>query len=380
MLFATGLAALAATAATPVRLPDDLVRVGDVAIVARGRDLPILRLASGAQGVTLDQPTLRVLVANRLPGTRFMLRGSVSMRFVRGQGGAPAPGNCLVARTTVPAGVRIDAELVERARCTGAVTSAASVGYDRATRTPFARKEIAAGANLGPLRIGAAASVPTGQAMTLRTSVGPVTIERQVVSLQPARAGRRAFVRTDDGSVMSARMSAGGDQLFRGDRWAGIASDNRAQQIGDTVMVLISEAASATNRVRNTSSKDTKLSGGLSVGGINESGNLGLRGGYAGSGEVERTDRFVARMAAKVVETLPNGDFVVEGRQNLMINGERRDIVVRGQVRQIDISSDNAIASSRLANAQINYDGKGWVSRSAKPGVINQIFSFLGIG
>jgi flagellar L-ring protein precursor FlgH len=85
-------------------------------------------------------------------------------------------------------------------------------------------------------------------------------------------------------------------------------------------------------------------------------------------------------MAAQVVEVLPNGDFIVEGRQNLMINGEQRNIAVRGQIRQADISAENAITSSRLANAQINYDGKGWVSRSSKPGIINRIFSFLGIG
>lgn len=180
--------------------------------------------------------------------------------------------------------------------------------------------------------------------------------------------------------AMLLASPAAADQLYRGGNWPSLASDNRAQQVGDVIMVLISESASATNRVRNRSSKDTTLGGGIAVGGINEQANFHLRGGFNGAGEVERTDRFVARMAAQVVELLPNGDFIVEGRQNLMINGEQRNIAVRGQIRQADISSDNAIVSSRLANAQINYDGKGWVSRSAKPGLINRIFSFLGIG
>lgn len=178
--------------------------------------------------------------------------------------------------------------------------------------------------------------------------------------------------------MMAAPASA--DQLYRGGNWPSVASDNRAQQVGDVIMVLISESASATNRVRNRSSKDTTLGGGIAVGSINEQADFQLKGGYSGTGEVERTDRFVARMAAQVVEVLPNGDFIVEGRQNLMINGEQRNIAVRGQIRQADISAENAITSSRLANAQINYDGKGWVSRSSKPGIINRIFSFLGIG
>lgn len=174
--------------------------------------------------------------------------------------------------------------------------------------------------------------------------------------------------------------AAQAEQLYRGGQWAGVATDNRARSVGDVVMILISESASATNRVRSNSSKNTSLSGGISVGSIDESADLGLRGGYSGSGEVERSDRFIARMAAQVVEVLPNGDFIVEGKQNLMINGEQRNIAVRGQVRQIDITSDNSIPSARIANAEINYDGKGWVSRSAKPGLINRIFSFLGIG
>ena len=53
---------------------------------------------------------------------------------------------------------------------------------------------------------------------------------------------------------------------------------------------------------------------------------------------------------------------------------------MRGRIRPADITSDNSVLSSRIADAQINYDGKGFVSRSAKPGVINRVFSFLGLG
>jgi flagellar L-ring protein precursor FlgH len=49
-------------------------------------------------------------------------------------------------------------------------------------------------------------------------------------------------------------------------------------------------------------------------------------------------------------------------------------------VRSADIRADNTILSNRIADAQIDYDGRGFVSRSAKPGLINRIFSFLGLG
>jgi flagellar L-ring protein precursor FlgH len=63
----------------------------------------------------------------------------------------------------------------------------------------------------------------------------------------------------------------------------------------------------------------------------------------------------------------------------MLVNGEKRDIEIRGRIRPIDISSDNTIISSRLANAEINYDGEGFATRSAKPGLLNRIFSFLGL-
>lgn len=179
---------------------------------------------------------------------------------------------------------------------------------------------------------------------------------------------------------LSLAAPAQADQLYSGNKWASVASDNRARSVNDIVTVLIYEAASATNSVTNKSSKQTSLSGSISGGSLNESGSLKLGGGYNGAGQVERSDKLVATMAAQVVEITPNGDFLIEGRQSVHVNGEDRIIAVRGLLRPVDISSDNTVPSSRLANAQIDYDGKGFVSRSAKPGIINKIFSFLGLG
>ncbi|MEM1051297.1 MAG: flagellar basal body L-ring protein FlgH [Pseudomonadota bacterium] len=169
------------------------------------------------------------------------------------------------------------------------------------------------------------------------------------------------------------------EQLYDRDNWANMAADTRAGEVGDIVTVVIFESASATNRVGTRSGKDTSLDGSLGVGGINETLSFGIGSGYRGIGETERSDRFAASMAAQIIEVLPNGDFIIEGAQNMLVNGERRDIEVRGQVRPIDISADNTVISSRLANAEINYDGEGFATRSAKPGLLNRIFSFLGL-
>ena len=174
--------------------------------------------------------------------------------------------------------------------------------------------------------------------------------------------------------------AAQAEQLYNGGSWAGVAADNKAGSVGDIVMIVIHEAASATNRVGTRSGKNTSIGGGLSVGGIDEDATLGFDSSYRGIGETERSDKFAASITALVTEVLPNGDLVIEGQHNLLVNGEKREIRLRGIVRAVDITPENLVLSSRLANATIEYDGKGYASRGAKPGLINRIFNFLGIG
>jgi flagellar L-ring protein precursor FlgH len=85
-------------------------------------------------------------------------------------------------------------------------------------------------------------------------------------------------------------------------------------------------------------------------------------------------------MTATIAEILPNGDLVINGSQRLHVNGEATIVEVRGRIRTADIDSENRVPSNRIADAQINYNGKGFVSRSAKPGLIQRLFSLLGLG
>lgn len=170
------------------------------------------------------------------------------------------------------------------------------------------------------------------------------------------------------------------DQLYSGGGWPAVATDDRARAIGDTVTVLIHEAASASSKLQKNSSRKTDFGGSVSGGSVDESVSLDFGGSYGGKGELVRSEQFVARMSAEVVGLAPNGDFLIEGRQRMLINGETTSIGVRGRIRPQDISAGNAILSSRIADAQIDYNGKGFVSRSARPGIINRILSFLGIG
>jgi len=87
----------------------------------------------------------------------------------------------------------------------------------------------------------------------------------------------------------------------------------------------------------------------------------------------------VAQISAVVDEVLPNGDLRVSGAQELNINRERTFIRVKGRIRAVDVTASNIVLSNRLADATIDYDGSGFLSKSAAPGLVARIFSWLGI-
>lgn len=175
-------------------------------------------------------------------------------------------------------------------------------------------------------------------------------------------------------------MPAAAQDLYKGGNWSAMAADRRASTVGDTITVVVQQAAEASNTTQNATRKSTDLGGRVNGGSVNESGQLSLGGGYTGRGEMKRSERLVAQLSVTITEVLPNGDYRIIGEQRLHVNGEKTLIAVRGRIRPEDIRSDNSVLSGRIAEAEINYDGKGFVSRSAKPGLLNRLFSLLGLG
>jgi len=180
-------------------------------------------------------------------------------------------------------------------------------------------------------------------------------------------------------ALMLFASAAHAEDLYRDPSWSAMTSDRRASAVGDILTVNIFQAAEATNSAQNSSRKSTDFSGSIEVPGFSKEAEIGFGGGYSGKGEVRRSERFISQMSLTVRAVLPNGDLVIGGDQWLLINGERTRIGVRGRVRVADIRSDNSVTSTRIADAEIDYNGRGFVSRSAKPGIITKIFSFLGL-
>lgn len=187
-------------------------------------------------------------------------------------------------------------------------------------------------------------------------------------------------------AALAAAFAAGpalADDLFRHDNWAALASDRRAAAVGDILTVVVLENSTAANSATTGTRRENRLAGDISAGhagsGIAESGSLGLSGSFGGNGQTSRSGRMVAQISVRVDTVYPNGDLGISGAQALNISGERTNIRIRGRVRPEDISGENTILSARLADAQIDYDGTGFISRSARPGLFQRVMSFLGL-
>ncbi len=171
-----------------------------------------------------------------------------------------------------------------------------------------------------------------------------------------------------------------------------LLGDRRASRPGDilTVVIEINDSAEISNntaRGRSSTNNmalprflgipqaiDRRLPGGLAIGdGIETTGGST----FSGNGSVRRNEKLTLRIAATVVERLPNGVLRIEGRQEVRVNHELRELLVTGHVRPEDIARQNEITYDKIAGARISYGGRGVVSNVQQPPYGAQITEIL---
>jgi len=161
----------------------------------------------------------------------------------------------------------------------------------------------------------------------------------------------------------------------------GFFKDQRAHRVGDilTVTVTIDDSAqmsNTTNRSRTSSSESSVggvlgsiFGGKVPLADVEASGKVATSGDLSdgGSGSVNRKESLETQVAVVVTQVLPNGNLVIEGRQEVRVNFEVRDMIVAGVVRPEDVQSDNTIPSSKIAEARISYGGRGQITTVQQP-------------
>ena len=178
--------------------------------------------------------------------------------------------------------------------------------------------------------------------------------------------------------------------------WAGttssLISDRRAATRGDilTVVIEIDDKAEISNSSgRSRSSREDvsipqmmgipqrlakKLPEGAS---FEELADASSSSNYKGSGNISRRDKLTLRVAATVIDRLPNGSLQIEGTQEVRVNYELRELTVSGFVRPADIDRNNEIAYDRIAGARISYGGRGQITDVQQPRYGQQIADII---
>ena len=165
--------------------------------------------------------------------------------------------------------------------------------------------------------------------------------------------------------------------------------DQRATHVGDllTVTVNITDKANIENDTQRSRSnkEDSGITDFIGAKTITQANKI-LPGriltadstaSSEGKGSVDRKEALQTNVAAVVTQVLPNGNLVVEGKQEIRVNFEIRELIVAGIVRPEDIQSDNTIDSSKIAQARISYGGRGQITDVQQPRYGQQVMDIL---
>lgn len=181
------------------------------------------------------------------------------------------------------------------------------------------------------------------------------------------------------------------NSLWASDRQA-FFEDQRADDVGDilTVVIDIQDKAELDNETERTreSGEEAGLTSFLGYEAsladvlpeaVNNGSLVGAESdsNFVGSGTIDREEKIEVKLAAIVTQILPNGNMVIQGRQEVRVNYEKRILELAGVIRPQDITIDNLIPYDKVAEARISYGGKGQITDVQQPRYGQQVYDVL---
>lgn len=162
--------------------------------------------------------------------------------------------------------------------------------------------------------------------------------------------------------------------------YVALTDGHRAARVGDLLTVVLAERTQGV--VSNSSDMDRNgglglsppTTGPLSILSASDT-NLGANTVFAGAGQTSQSNALTGEVTARVVEVLPNGVLRIEGQKNIRINRGNETVQISGLVRVVDITRDNRVLSTRLAEPEIEYSGRGEIARASRQGWLQRFFT-----
>ena len=164
-------------------------------------------------------------------------------------------------------------------------------------------------------------------------------------------------------------------------------ADKKAHRVGDIVTVIIQENNGASRNNNTSTTRQSAINASISSflypasasGLLTKKGQLPAmamtdQNSFSGGGQIANQETISAQIAVKVIDVLPNGNLVVEGRRQTAFSGEKMDAILRGTVRTDDLTATNTVFSYNIADASIQFLGHGAITDNQKRGWFTTIW------
>lgn len=189
----------------------------------------------------------------------------------------------------------------------------------------------------------------------------------------------------DEATIAKIQTRPANGSLFTADaQGAELLGDFRARRVGDLVFVDVIEGSTASVSSGAKRARDSGTLGGLvtaagalpAPGAAVAAGAVGALGNrkFEGKGTTQRTSDLRSRVAARVIEVLPNGDLRIEALKSVRINQETEKLLLAGIVRQRDLTADNVVPTTAVGDLHVELNGKGVASADNAPGWLFRFF------
>lgn len=173
-------------------------------------------------------------------------------------------------------------------------------------------------------------------------------------------------------------------------RFSTLFSDQRARFVGDILTINIVEVSQASESATTTTTRKSQTVSqfngffGLENHQVGPWKNLPNivnvntpNNDFAGTGATTRAGSLSATITARVTDVMPNGYLAIEGKREIYVNNEKKEILLQGVVRPRDIARDNSISSTQIADVKVIYTGIGVVAEKQRPGWAARLFDFI---
>jgi flagellar L-ring protein precursor FlgH len=175
--------------------------------------------------------------------------------------------------------------------------------------------------------------------------------------------------------------------VWKADSSRSMFSDKRAHAVGDIITILVQENTTALKDNNTKTSKkssvnasvDTFLYSPAGSGFLTHNGQMpamrfaGTQD-FEGGGKINNSERITTRVAVKVIDVLPNGNMIIEGRRDTYVSGEKQEAILSGIVRSEDITANNTVFSYNVAESSLRFVSHGTITDNQRKGWLFRIW------